>query len=202
MNKKIWVTGILVLLLALNAGCGQKPQVSSGSGTDNISGNGSNTANQSSQVQNSQVESNQVQNSQGAEQSKDLITQTIKVYYTDDQFMELQTAEKVISYEQEQEKYLLSLQALQSSDHAELFPLWEKAVFRSAKLNNEGTLVVDISLPGEARLGASGELLAVDSLKETLFQFTEVKAIELLVDGQQVESLMGHETLEYPLTRE
>lgn len=192
MNKKIWITGILVLLLALNAGCGQKQQVSTGPGTDNHNGNGSNPANESSEVQ----------NSQGTEQSKDHSTQSIKVYYTDDQFMELQTIEKVISYEQEQDKYLQSLLALQSSDNAELFSLWEKAVFRSAKLNDGGNLVVDISLPGEARLGASGEILAMDSLKQTLFQFEEVKTIELLVDGQQVESLMGHETLEYPLTRE
>ena len=34
-----------------------------------------------------------------------------------------------------------------------------------------------------------------------MFQFEEVQQIELTVDGQQVESLMGHVDLEHPMNR-
>ncbi|GJM74873.1 hypothetical protein HMSSN036_70890 [Paenibacillus macerans] len=64
-----------------------------------------------------------------------------------------------------------------------------------------GELALDIELPDEARLGAGGEALAIDALKKTMFQFDEVKQIEVTVGGEKVESLMGHADLEHPITR-
>ncbi|MNW52817.1 Sporulation and spore germination [compost metagenome] len=106
---------------------------------------------------------------------------------------------KEITYQQEQDKYLAALKSLQGSD-SNLFPLWGKVEFHSAVLK-DGALTIDIALPDEARLGAGGEVLALDALKKTMFQFPEVESIELLVDGQQVDTLMGHEELEHPMTR-
>lgn len=60
---------------------------------------------------------------------------------------------------------------------------------------------MDVHMPDEARLGAGGEQFALDALTKTMFQFDEVKSVELLVDGAKVESLMGHVDLEHPLTR-
>lgn len=46
------------------------------------------------------------------------------------------------------------------------------------------------------------EQFALEALKNTLFQFDEVKSIELLVDGEVVESLIGHAELEHPILRD
>lgn len=67
---------------------------------------------------------------------------------------------------------------------------------------SDGTLTVDIHIPDDARLGAGGEAFAIEALTKTLFQFDEIKAIDVLVDGQAAESMMGHVTLEHPIHRE
>ncbi len=78
--------------------------------------------------------------------------------------------------------------------------LWEHAVFNSVTVK-DGDVTVDLSLPEEARLGAPGEVLALEAIRNTVFQFDEVKSLDLLLDGQAVESLMGHEELEHPFKK-
>ncbi|MFD1178809.1 GerMN domain-containing protein [Paenibacillus puldeungensis] len=179
MNKKIFTLGLLVVLLVLSSGCGQKPQSSSSNKESNA---GSNIQTPAAAV---------------PQENKSI---KIEAYYTDDQMLELKKEEREIAYRQEKDKYLEALKALQNSSKQELFPLWGKAVFQSVSLK-DGQLTVDLELPDEARLGAGGEALALDALKKTLFQFSEVKTIELLVDGQKVDTLMGHVEIEQPLSR-
>ncbi|MNP82329.1 hypothetical protein D3C76_1809300 [compost metagenome] len=50
-------------------------------------------------------------------------------------------------------------------------------------------------------MGSGGELLFLDVLKQTMFQFEEVQSIQLMVDGKETESLMGHVELENPIVR-
>lgn len=199
MKRKMWMAGILVLLMALSAGCGQKPQIApvpeqpneiSGAVTDD----GTSEANPSEQNN-----SNPSSNTGSTDPENDLITTSIETYVTDDQMMDLIKESKKITYKQEQDKYLTALQALQSSDTNQ-FSLWEKVQFHSANLK-DGLLTMDITVPDEARLGAGGEALALDALQQTIFQFSEVQAIELLVDGVQVDTLMGHVELEQPIKR-
>ncbi|MBA9085279.1 hypothetical protein FHR92_001745 [Fontibacillus solani] len=205
MNRKIWISGMLVLLLAISAGCGQKPQSAAPTpeqqSETNVNGNGNNsspiTPEQNSSNNGSNTGSNSSNNS---DKSEDKITQSIEVYFTDDQMMELVKEAKEITYKEEKDKYITALQSLQSSSNPDLFPLWGKVNFHSAVLK-DGALTIDITLPDEARLGAGGEVLALDALKKTMFQFSEVQSIELLVDGQQMDTLMGHEELEHPMTR-
>lgn len=115
--------------------------------------------------------------------------------------LELKKVQKEIKYDKDQDKYEAALKSLQSSGDSKLFALWEKVNFKSVSFK-DGLLTVDIHLPDEARLGAGGESLALDALKKTSFQFDEVKSLELLVDGQQVDTLMGHVELTHPMTRE
>ncbi|MBD2845090.1 GerMN domain-containing protein [Paenibacillus sp. IB182496] len=92
------------------------------------------------------------------------------------------------------------LEALQQpSDDASL-SLWEKIDILSHALE-DGTLTLDIDIPDEARLGSPGEALALDALKQTVFQFEDVEALEVLVGGEAKDSLMGHEELPHPITR-
>lgn len=196
MNRTRWTVCALVLLLALGTGCGQKPGTAQPSGNEEPKveqGAGSNSNSQGSNAGGVTNENPPV-TSQPEQQ-----TLTIKSYYTDDQLNDLMEKSTEISFKDDADKYLAALEALKESGDSSLLPLW-KVEFLSAKLS-DGKLTVDISLPDEARLGAGGEALALEALQNTLFQFEEVESIELLVDGQQVESLMGHVELEYPMTR-
>lgn len=126
---------------------------------------------------------------------------SIKLYYTDPEIMELKETSREITYAGEEDKYKKAFEALQTSSDASLNPLWsDKITLKSLKFD-QGALTLDISKPAEANLGAGGEMFAIDALQKTFFQFEEVKSIELLVDGQQIESLMGHVELEHPMTR-
>ncbi|GJM74870.1 hypothetical protein HMSSN036_70860 [Paenibacillus macerans] len=199
MNRKGWVMGMLVVLLLLSSGCGQKPQAAPTTGTGNAGSNGAVGEPVAAAPQ------NEGQGSQGEDNGKEpaqspLQTTSIEAYYTDDNMLELTKETRQISFESDQDKYLAALKTLQSSENTGLFALWEKAVFHSATLA-DGVLTVDMSLPDEARQGAGGEALAIEALTKTLFQFQEVNAIELLVDGEKVDTLMGHVELDHPLLR-
>jgi len=78
----------------------------------------------------------------------------------------------------------------------------------------EGTQLIDISLEnGLCRVdlskefkenhwgGSSGEILTVYSLVDTLTQFTTIDQVEILVEGQKVETLAGHMDLSAPVMR-
>ena len=79
-------------------------------------------------------------------------------------------------------------------------PLWKGTAFNRVELDG-GILTVDVSIPDSARLGAPGEALALDALLRTAFQFDDVDAVNILVDGEETDSLMGHESLEHPFHR-
>jgi spore germination protein GerM len=78
--------------------------------------------------------------------------------------------------------------------------LWKGASFNRVELSG-GILTVDVSIPDSARLGAPGEALALEALLRTAFQFEEVDAVNILVEGEETDSLMGHEYLEHPIHR-
>ncbi|REK77196.1 GerMN domain-containing protein [Paenibacillus paeoniae] len=78
--------------------------------------------------------------------------------------------------------------------------LWGDVHILSAEVK-DGIVTVDIHIPDEARLGAPGELQMIETLKSTLFQFSFVEGIDILVVGEAVESLMGHVDLDHPILR-
>ncbi|MGZ7445355.1 GerMN domain-containing protein [Paenibacillus sp. TH7-28] len=200
MNRKGWIMGMLVVLLLLSSGCGQKPQTAPTTGTGNADSNGAVGEPVAAAPQNA----GETQGSQGADNGKEpeqppQQTASIEAYYTDDNMLELTKETRQISFVSDKDKYLAALKTLQSSEKS-LFALWENAVFHSATLA-DGVVTVDMSLPDEAHLGAGGEALAIEALTKTLFQFPEVNAIELLVDGEKVDTLMGHVELDHPLSR-
>ncbi|WP_094093264.1 GerMN domain-containing protein [Paenibacillus physcomitrellae] len=215
MNKKRLTIICSVLLLAVLAGCGQKPAASPAeSGNANAAANNSvpvestdaqqgagNTPAESSTVPASDQPSTSEEPTISADAKQ---TETMKLYYADKDFMELQEATRDISYEASEDnagKYKAAFEGLQQSGTSDLISLWEKVQLLSVAFA-DGEVTLDIHLPDEARLGADGELMALDSLQKTMFQFDEVKSIELLVDGKKLETLMGHADLLHPMTRE
>jgi hypothetical protein len=96
--------------------------------------------------------------------------------------------------------YLEALNALTKSPDDQSVALFDGFTFLSAE-QKDSMLTIDLTLPKESQLGAPGEDLLLNSLKKTMFQFKEINEIEVLVDGQKVQSLLGHMELPHPIKR-
>ncbi|WP_138492904.1 GerMN domain-containing protein [Paenibacillus pinistramenti] len=213
MNKKHWTILLSLLLMAAIAGCGQKPAAAPATSGDIASANGaapaesedSQNGDGTSETSSSTVpESPAPSSSEEAASTDEQITETIKLYYADQDFVDLKETTRQIQFEDSEDsagKYKAAFEALQDSTDSGLVSLWAKVQLLSVKFA-DGEVTIDIHLPDEARLGSDGELMALESLQKTMFQFNEVTSIELLVDGQQLETLMGHADLLHPMTRE
>ena len=124
----------------------------------------------------------------------------IAVYFTDADLTQLIKEEQEISFSDQVDKYkqaIASLEKPKSSDHVQL---WQDFGYHSVTFS-EGTVTIDAKGSNVYNVGASGEGLALDALKQTLYQFPEVKKIVMLQDGQPIESLMGHMSLEEALAK-
>ncbi|MBU5674411.1 GerMN domain-containing protein [Paenibacillus brevis] len=200
MKKTGWAILMLVFMLGL-AGCGDKPQASA-PGESNATDNGitaPGTAEPDPVSASEGEESDVPENTDNSSTEPEMLTSTIKVYFTDDNIEELTAVEREISYSAEADKYETAFRALQTEETG-MMSLWKKVVLQQIDLK-DGLLAIDITLPDEARLGAGGEALAIDALLQTFFQFDEVKQLEITVDGAKLESLMGHVELEHPYSK-
>lgn len=125
---------------------------------------------------------------------------SIVVYFGDASANNLVEKSVVIQPTSENGKYAAALEALKRPPAGDAVSLCPNTTFRSVELKN-GTLTVDMSIPDSDKLGAPGEQLFMQAIEKTLFQFSEVQAIELLVEGKQADSLMGHMELPHPIKR-
>lgn len=231
MNKKIWIAALLVTVMAAAAGCGSKPTAAptqtQGAGSETQTEKGvtevdgqvitdpatagseenttpsnstpSNSANGSTEGTSSSGETSPSTDKPAASDSKE--KKSIVVFYTDPEELELHKASAEITFASEDEKYKEAFASLQQSKDDKFVPLWSKDIELKSVQFKDGALTLDIHMPDTARLGAGGEVFALDALKQTFFQFDEVKSLDLLVDGKSSESLMGHVDLEHPMTR-
>ncbi|MBD0380516.1 GerMN domain-containing protein [Paenibacillus sedimenti] len=126
----------------------------------------------------------------------------VKAYYSDPDEMKLIEKEVTISYKQNGDIYEAALNALTKSDDAKAVPLFEDLKFTNVAFDKaKGDLKIDLKFGPKTQLGAPGEDLFLQALKKTAFQFPEVNSLYVLKDGKQVESLMGHMELPYPIKR-
>lgn len=125
----------------------------------------------------------------------------IEICYADTELEKLIVKEVNLSFESGQDLVKKTLEALQEDGPEGSVALWKKIEFKTITLDDNNAVTIDIHLPDEARLGSSGEQMLLDSLQKTLFQFDFVQSYDLLVDGQALESLMGHFDLEHPTVR-
>jgi hypothetical protein len=127
--------------------------------------------------------------------------QPIKVYYGNEDGSALTENTANIRFTTPSSKYLGALNALKQSQDTKAVPLCPNFKFKTAELK-DGNLTVDLSFTPNDQLGSNGESLLMQAIPKTLFQFEEVKTIDLLVDGKKVDSLMGHVDLPHPMTRQ
>lgn len=81
----------------------------------------------------------------------------------------------------------------------------EGTKLNSVYLLSDGTLVVDFSREIQTLHtgGSTGEILTVYSIVNSLtMNFPQVETVQILIDGDEVETLVGHLDLEQPLTRD
>ncbi|OMC69266.1 hypothetical protein BK126_11705 [Paenibacillus sp. FSL H7-0326] len=224
MRKKWWMVALLAVSLTTLAACGNNPTASPpNSDSEQQTGSETDPQTDDTQEQEETEPSNETQtppeesntsgnggtssggtNGSSGEQAENVETKeaNIQVYYTDPELLELKSAMQTISYKTDWSKYEAAFKALQHSDSEELVPLWSEEITINKLEVDGGNITLDLKIPATANLGSSGESFAIDGLKQTFFQFEEVESLELLIDGEQKESLMGHVELEHPMTRE
>lgn len=127
---------------------------------------------------------------------------TVKVYYTDSNQTKLVEKEATVSYKPNETPYAATLEALKKSTDSSLSSLFSDITFKSVAFDKAaGDLKLDLVFGPNAQFGAPGEDFFLKALKNTVFQFPEVKSLSVLKNGQNVESLMGHMDLPYPIKR-
>lgn len=225
MKRQGTKTALLALvaaaaLLSVSA-CGNKEQLAQGNGgnvqnatvADNDGSGNSSSNNGSGNAANADVAGNTGNAVSGSGTSEDTggtaanadndskqKSVEIAVYYTDDQMIDLHAQKSEITFNDENGKLTATFQAL-SNDSAKGEPsLWKGVQLLSAK-QEAGAVTLDVHIPDESRLGAPGEQLALSAITQTYFQFSDVTSLNILVDGEAVESLMGHEDLQHPITK-
>jgi hypothetical protein len=126
----------------------------------------------------------------------------VKAYYSDQDEMKLVEKEVSVSLLKDSDVYEATLKSLQKSDDPKAIPLFDDMKFTSVKFDAaNGEMKLDLAFGPKTQLGAPGEDLFLQALKKTMFQFPEVKSLYVLKDGKQVDSLMGHLELPYPIKR-
>ncbi|QYR23726.1 GerMN domain-containing protein [Paenibacillus sp. sptzw28] len=128
-------------------------------------------------------------------------TEQINVYYSDKELTGLHEQKAQIQYNNTKQKAEEAFKQLQKDGVNGTMSLWKNVQLLSVK-EEGGAVTFDIHIPENARFGAPGEEYALESIQKTMFQFDDIKSIDLLVDGEKADSLMGHESLDHPIMRQ
>ncbi len=159
------------------------------------SGNSENNSSQQEQVQ------QKTEKPETKEVTQDI---DIMVYYADENATGLIGEKRTLCVKQGDNKYLLAVEELlkepKTKGLVEVFP--KKAKVKSVKVEN-GIATVDFSreLKTGFNGGSTGEELLVDSLVNTLTDFSEIKKVKIIIEGKEIESLSGHMDLSTALGR-
>lgn len=127
----------------------------------------------------------------------------IKVYYPDEQGMKLQAVKKTVKLGGE-DKYTAALKALlEGTKEKGLTTIVPKqAKIKSVKVQGDTVFVdFDSNLTKKFIGGSTGEEMLVGSIVNTLTEFSEIKRVQLLVEGKKIESISGHLDLTKPVER-
>ena len=174
--RNILAIVLTVLCVAMLAGCDEQSKAGSGSSSAAVaSGSSSSSA------------------SSGAAGQK-AATMDISVYYPDVNATGLVAVTKTVKA-QEADKYQAAVEALLAgTDDKKLTAVFpKKAKLRKVSVSG-GVAKVDFdkNLISGFVGGSTGEEMLVGSLVNTLTEFPEIKKVQILVEGKEIDSLSGH----------
>lgn len=183
--KSILVLALTLLCAMVLAGCDEQKQGEAGSKTVVSSSSSSSSSTSSSSQSGSKAQ---------------LVN--IKVYYPDENATGLVAVEK--SIKDTDNKYQAAVEALMAGTEkkglANVFP--KKAKLLQVTVSGK---VAKVNFSRELQKnfvgGSTGEEMLVGSVVNTLTEFPEIQKVQILVDGQEVETLSGHMDLSQPLPR-
>lgn len=170
-GKSLFLLFFLVLLLLL-AGCGTSSLVSK---------NGQSQANETNYKTVEDTKNNSI----------------FKIYYSDDQLLNIVEEIREIQYGSKEELVEAIWRELQSPQNTEYIAIWQNYKLKQIKLDN-GAVILDLSTTTLPQLGSSGEVIAVQTLINSLSQIDGIKSIQILIDGKIKETLSGHVSIDKP----
>ncbi len=182
--KKILVVVLAVLCAVALAGCSEQDKAGGGSSASLASSSSSSSAASSSADRKSAV-------------------MDISVYYPDVNATGLVAVAKTVKA-QEADKYKAAVEALLAgTDDKKLTTVFPKKT-RLLKVSVSGGVAkvdFDKNLTAGFVGGSTGEEMLVGSLVNTLTEFPEIKKVQILVEGKEIDSLSGHLDLSRPVSR-
>ncbi len=129
---------------------------------------------------------------------------SIRVYYPNEDGTKLQGVSRKVTLDKGLDKYTAAVQSLLAGPKEKgLVAIFPKAAKLRRVTVENGIARVDFdqSLVKHFNGGSTGEEMLVGSLVDTLTEFSEVKEVQLLINGQTVETLAGHMDTTAPLKR-
>lgn len=182
--RNILAIVLTVLCVAMLAGCDEQGKAGSGS----------------SQAVTSESSSSSAASSAAGQKAA---TMDISVYYPDVNATGLVAVTKTVKA-QEADKYQAAVEALLAgTDDKKLTAVFpKKAKLRKVSVSG-GVVKVDFdkNLISGFVGGSTGEEMLVGSLVNTLTEFPEIKKVQILVEGKEIDSLSGHLDLSRPVER-
>ena len=182
--RNILAVILTVLCMAMLAGCDEQSKAgSSSSSSIAASSSGSSAASSSD--------------------SQKAATMDISVYYPDVNATGLVAVTKTVKA-QEADKYKAAVEALLAgTDDKNLTAVFPKKTKLRKVSVSGGVAKVDFdkNLTSGFVGGSTGEEMLVGSLVNTLTEFPEIKKVQILVEGKEIDSLSGHLDLSRPVER-
>ncbi|MGM9581438.1 MAG: GerMN domain-containing protein [Anaerovibrio sp.] len=183
--RNILAIVLTVLCMALLAGCDEQGKAGSGSSSAAVTSSSSGSSAGS-----------------GAAGQKAAVMD-ISVYYPDVNATGLVAVTKTVKA-QEADRYKAAVEALMAgTDDKKLTTVFpKKAKLRKVSVSG-GVARVDFDKNLTAGFvgGSTGEEMLVGSLVNTLTEFPEIKKVQILVEGKEIDSLSGHLDLSRPVER-
>ena len=184
VNMRTFMVALMVMLMLLMAGC-----------------SGENGSNKAQESHNTSVNSSSNTEAQAPEKKAES-AMSMTLYYPDDSGMKLIAVKRDVK--PSPDKYVAVMKSLMSGTDkkgtVDIIP--KTAKLRSVKVK-DGVAKVDFSreLIKDFNGGSTGEEMLVGSIVDTLTEFSEVKKVQILVEGKAVDTIAGHMDTEKPLSR-
>lgn len=185
--KRILLALVAVLALALVAGCDSQKESPAPSSAPASSTTRTNEAKDKGTDEGSKATEGQ---------------QAITVYFPNEDGTKLLAEKRMV--DGAKDKYTAAVEALLSGpkEKGAVAILPKQAKLCSVKVAN-GVAKVDFTKELQKSFvgGSTGEEMLVGSIVDTLTEFGEVKKVQILVEGKEIDSLSGHMDLSVPIAR-